>query len=398
MPERNLDFDKLIDRRGTKCLKYDFAAKRGYPEDVLPLWVADMDFKTSSYVEDALHEVAAHNIYGYTNTQKGDGFFEAVAGWMKRHHDWEVLPEWCVHTPGVTFAIGNAIRAFTGAGDAVIVQQPVYYPFSSIIVKNRRRLVVNELVYDGEGHYSIDFDDFESKIKKYDVRLFILCNPHNPVGRVWKREELVRLGDICRKYHVIVFSDEIHFDFIWSGTHCVFQEVRPEFREFTVTATSPSKTFNLAGAQQSNIFIPDRGLRKRFIEEYDASGLDEPNIFGIAAAEAAYKYGDEWYEAVKRYIKANIDYVREFTQTSLPGVRLVPTEGTYLLWLDFRGWGTDPEALDDLIVHKAKLWLDSGRIFGKTGAGFQRINAACPGSVLAEALDRIKNELPRSHD
>ena len=292
MPERNLDFDKLIDRRGTKCLKYDFAAKRGYPEDVLPLWVADMDFKTSSYVEDALHEVAAHNIYGYTNTQKGDGFFEAVAGWMKRHHDWEVLPEWRVHTPGVTFAIGNAIRAFTGAGDAVIVQQPVYYPFSSIIVKNRRRLVVNELVYDGEGHYSIDFDDFESKIKKYDVRLFILCNPHNPVGRVWKREELVRLGDICRKYHVIVFSDEIHFDFIWSGTHCVFQEVRPEFREFTVTATSPSKTFNLAGAQQSNIFIPDRGLRQRFIEEYDASGLDEPNIFGIAAAEAAYKYGD----------------------------------------------------------------------------------------------------------
>ena len=398
MAERNLDFDTVINRRNTKCLKYDFARRRGYPENVLPLWVADMDFRTSSYVEDAINGLAAHNIYGYTNNQDGDGFFEAVAGWMKKRHDWEVRHEWHVKTPGVCFAIGSAIRGLTEPGDAVIIEQPVYYPFADIIRKNNRKLVVSELRQNDEGHYEMDFEDFERRIQEENVRLFILCNPHNPVGRAWSREELLTIGKICEKHGVTVFSDEIHFDFIWSGTHCVFQEVRPEFREFTVTATSPSKTFNLAGAQQSNIFIPDRGLRQRFIEEYDASGLDEPNIFGIAAAEAAYKYGDEWYEAVKRYIKANIDYVREFTQTSLPGVRLVPTEGTYLLWLDFRGWGTDPEALDDLIVHKAKLWLDSGRIFGKTGAGFQRINAACPGSVLAEALDRIKNELPRSHD
>lgn len=390
MTERNLDFDRIVDRKGTKCLKYDFAVKRGLPEDVLPLWVADMDFQTSSYVEDALHDVVSHNIYGYTNIQKGDGFFESVAGWMKRHHDWEVRQEWHVHTPGVCFAIANAIRAYTDEGDAVIIQQPVYYPFSNIIIQNHRKLVSNDLLYDGEGHYSIDFEDFEKKIKDNDVKLFILCNPHNPVGRVWTKEELEKLGDICKKYNVIVFSDEIHFDFIWSGTHYIFQEIKPEFRDFTITATAPSKTFNLAGAQQSNIFIPSSELKHKFVKQYDISGLDEPNRFGIAATEAAYTYGDEWYEAVKKYIKANIDFAKDYVENNLPGVKLVPTQGTYLIWLDFSATGLEAKVIDDLIVNKAKLWLDSGRIFGNIGAGFQRINVACPRSVLAEALLRIK--------
>ena len=391
MAERNLDFDIITDRKGTKCLKYDFAVKRGLPEDVLPLWVADMDFKTTSYVEDALNEVVAHNIYGYMNIQNGDGFFEAVAGWMKRHHDWEVLPEWHIHTPGVCFAIANAIRAYTDEKDAVIIQQPVYYPFSNIIRQNGRELVSSDLIYDGEGHYSIDFDDFEKKVVEYKVKLFILCNPHNPVGRVWKMDELKRLGEICKKHQVIVFSDEIHFDFIWNSTHYVFQEVDPAFKEFTVTATAPSKTFNLAGLQQSNIFISNGELRRRFLNEYEISGLDEPNRFGIAATEAAYNHGDEWYEAVKKYIKSNIDFAAEYVESELPGVKLVPTEGTYLIWLDFRATGIEPKEMDDLIINKAKLWLDSGRIFGKAGAGFQRINVACPRSVLKEALDRIKD-------
>lgn len=397
MSERNLEFDKIIDRKGTKCLKYDFAVKFGYPEDILPLWVADMDFKTSSYVEDALKEVADHNIYGYSNIQEGDGFFEAVAGWMRRHHNWEVSPEWHVHTPGVCVAITNAVRAFTEEGDAVIIQQPVYYPFSNIIVKNDRKLVSSDLQYDGAGHYSIDFDDFENKIKEHNVKLFILCNPHNPVGRVWTREELERLGDICKKYKVLVFSDEIHFDFIWKGNHHVFQEIKTEFREFTITATAPSKTFNLAGLQQSNIFISNKELRDKFAKEYDIAGRDEPNRFGIAATEAAYNYGDEWYDAVKRYIKANIDFAEEYIEKNLPGVRLVPTEGTYLIWLDFNGRGINPKTLDDLIINKAKLWLDSGSIFGKAGEGFQRINVACPRSVLTEALERIKNVLKQTN-
>ena len=390
MSERNLDFDKITDRRGTKSLKYDFASKYGRPDDVLPLWVADMDFKTSSYIEDAIKKVAEHNIYGYSNIQSGDGFFEAVAGWMKRHHNWEVLPEWHVHTPGVCFAISLAVRAYTNEGDAVIIQQPVYYPFSSIVLQNGRKLVTNTLLYDGEGHYTIDFEDFENKIRENNVKLFILCNPHNPVGRVWTKEELERLGNICKKYNVIVFSDEIHFDFIWSGTHHVFQEVKKEFGDFALTATSPSKTFNLAGAQQSNIFIKNAKLKERFVKEYEISGLDEPNIFGIATTQAAYTYGDEWYSGVYDYIKANIEFAKEYTEKELPGVKLIPTEGTYLIWLDFSGTGIDAVKLDDLIINKGKLWLDSGRIFGKTGACFQRINAACPRSILKEALDRIK--------
>ncbi len=390
MSERNLNFDEIVDRSGTKCLKYDFAQKRGYPKGILPLWVADMDFRTTSFVEDAIKEVASHNIYGYTNIQHGDGFFEAVAGWMKRHHDWDVEEEWHVHTPGVCFAIANAIRAFTEEGDAVIIQQPVYYPFSNIIRQNKRRLISNDLLYDGAGHYSIDFDDFEDKIKTNDVKLFILCNPHNPVGRVWSASELEKLGNICKKYGVIAFSDEIHFDFIWGeNEHHIFQKVKEEFKEFTITATAPSKTFNLAGAQQSNIFIANPDLKRKFLIEYEVSGLDEPNVFGIAATQAAYKFGDEWYEAVKKYIKSNIAFAGEFVKANMPGVQLVPTEGTYLLWLDFRGTEINPVTLDELIINKAGLWLDSGRIFGKPGEGFQRINAACPRSVLAEALERL---------
>ncbi|MBE5957487.1 MAG: pyridoxal phosphate-dependent aminotransferase [Lachnospiraceae bacterium] len=390
MAERNLNFGAVIDRRGKKSLKYDFANRRGYPEDVLPLWVADMDFKTSSYIEDALAEVVSHNIYGYTNIQRGDGFFEAVAGWMKRHHNWEVKPEWHVVTPGVCFAIGCAIKAYTDVGESVIIQQPVYYPFSNLIRENNRNLVINELKYDGKGHYSIDFDDFERKIIENEVKLFILCNPHNPVGRVWTKQELERLGDICHKNNVIVFSDEIHFDFIWSGEHQIFQEIKPEFKEFTITATAPTKTFNLAGLQQSNIFIPNRNLKHDFIKEYDATGMDEPNIFGIAAAEAAYTHGDEWYEASHKYIKDNIDFADRYIKENIPGVKLVPTEGTYLIWLDFTDTKIEPEVIDSLIINKAKLWLDSGKIFGKTGEGFQRINVACPRCVLENALSRIQ--------
>lgn len=393
MAERNLNFDEKINRKGTKCLKYDFAVKRGYPEDVLPLWVADMDFRTTSYVEDALTELAHHNIYGYTNTQIGDGFFEAVSGWMKRHHGWEVWPEWHVKTPGVCVAIANAIRAVTEPDDAVLINQPVYYPFSNIILQNGRKRVSSDLVCGEDGSYTIDFQDFEQIIVENQVKLFILCNPHNPVGRVWTKEELLRIGTICREHQVLVFSDEIHFDFIWSGEHHVFQEVDPAFREFTMTATAPSKTFNLAGLQQSNIFIPNEKIRKAFIRQYQVSGLDEPNTFGIAATQAAYNHGDEWYEAMKKYVWENICYAKEVIDEHIPDVKMNLPEGTYLFWLDFRKLGLSADELEDLIIHKAGLWLDSGRIFGKSGEGFQRINAACPRSTIQEALERIEKVL-----
>ena len=393
MAERNLDFDQIINRRNTRCLKYDFAARRGYPEDILPLWVADMDFKTSSYVEDTLSELVRHNIYGYSNTQPGDGFFEAVSGWMERHHGWKVDPLWHVKSPGVCFAIASAIRALTEPGDSVIIQQPVYYPFSSLIRHNGRRVVSSDLVRDSEGHYSMDYDDFEQKVIRHDVKLFILCNPHNPVGRVWTKEELQRIGRICAAHGVIVFSDEIHFDFVWEGEHNVFQEIDPAFREFTVTATSPSKTFNLAGLQQSNIFIPNISLKRRFTEEINRTGYDEPTIFGIAAAQAVYENGDTWYESMKAYVEKNICFADEFVREHLPGVSMKKPEGTYLIWLDFSGTGMTTAELDDMIIQKAKLWLDSGAIFGKAGEGFQRINTACPQSILREALERLEDVL-----
>ena len=393
MAERNLDFDQIINRRNTRCLKYDFAARRGYPEDILPLWVADMDFKTSSYVEDTLSELVRHNIYGYSNTQPGDGFFEAVSGWMERHHGWKVDPLWHVKSPGVCFAIASAIRALTEPGDSVIIQQPVYYPFSSLIRHNGRKLVSSDLVRDAEGHYSMDYDDFEQKVIRHDVKLFILCNPHNPVGRVWTKEELQRIGSICAAHGVIVFSDEIHFDFVWEGEHNVFQEIDPAFREFTVTATSPSKTFNLAGLQQSNIFIPNISLKRRFTEEINRTGYDEPTIFGIAAAQAVYENGDTWYESMKAYVEKNICFADEFVREHLPGVSMKKPEGTYLIWLDFSGTGMTTAELDDMIIQKAKLWLDSGAIFGKAGEGFQRINTACPQSILREALERLEDVL-----
>jgi len=393
LAERNLDFDRVVDRRHTRCLKYDFAARRGYPEDILPLWVADMDFRTSSYVEDALAGLVRHNIYGYSNTQPGDGFFEAVSGWMKRHHGWETDPAWHVKTPGVCFAIAAAVRALTEPGDSVIIQQPVYYPFSSLIRANGRKTVSSDLVLDAKGRYVMDLDDFERKIAEHGVKLFILCSPHNPVGRVWTKEELRQVGRICAAHGVAVFSDEIHFDFVWEGEHSVFQETDPSFREFTLTATSPSKTFNLAGLQQSNIFIPNPELRRRFTEEIRRTGYDEPTLFGIAAAQAAYENGDTWYEAMKAYVGENIRFADRFIQERLPGVRMNPPEGTYLIWLDFRGTGLKTDELDEAIVRKARLWLDSGAIFGRPGEGFQRINAACPRSVLREALERLENVL-----
>ncbi len=393
MAERNLDFDRVVDRRNTRCLKFDFAVKRGYPEDVLPLWVADMDFRTSSYVEDALAELTRHNIYGYTNTQAGDGFFEAVSGWMKRHHHWHVDPTWHVKTPGVCFAIAAAIRAFTRPDDAVIIQQPVYYPFERLIRLNGRKVITSDLVQEADGRYRMDPDDFEQKIIQNNVKLFILCSPHNPVGRVWTAEELRKIGRICGKHHVTVFSDEIHFDFAWEGEHHVFQEVEEEFRDFTVTATSPSKTFNLAGLQQSNIFIPNPQLRCLFRREVDRTGYDEPTSFGIAAAQAAYENGDEWYTAMKAYVADNLDFACRFTREHLPGVTLRKPEGTYLAWLDFRSFGLRPAELEEIIVQRAKLWLDSGSIFGKAGEGFQRINAACPRSTLLEALERLEHAI-----
>ena len=391
MAERNLAFDDVINRRNTGSMKYDFAEKNGMPADVLPLWVADMDFRTSSYVEDALTARAKHAIFGYTEPQ--EGYFKAVHGWFERHHGWDVKEEWLLRTPGVVFAFSIAVQAYTQPGESVIIQNPVYYPFSNAVLNNGRKLVSSDLFLGEDNRYHIDFEDFEKKVKENNVRLFILCSPHNPVARVWTKEELEALGDICVKYGVVVMSDEIHQDFVFKGEHHCFAEIKDEFKEISVIATAPSKTFNLAGLALSNIFIPDKRLKKKYEERLYACGMFHLNAMGITACEAAYDYGDEWYKAMMAYVGANIEFIGEFVKNDLPGVTLIEHEGTYLPWLDFRGTGKSAEEIDDLMINKAKLWLDSGSMFGKCGAGFQRINVACPRITLEDAMQRMKKIL-----
>lgn len=391
MAEKNLDFDRIIDRKNTRCLKYDFAVKRGMPEDVLPLWVADMDFETSSYIEDALTERVKEGIFGYSDVQTP--YFEIIRDWMIRHHDWEPQEKWLIKTPGVVFALAMAVKAYTDPGDKVLLQQPVYYPFSEVITDNGREVVSNDLVLTVDGTYKIDFADFEQKIIANGIKLFLLCSPHNPVGRVWTKEELEKIGDICVKHGVTVVSDEIHNDFIWEGTHTVFAGIKKEFADISVTCTSPSKTFNLASMLISNIFIPNQILRRKFCKEMDRAGISQLSVLGLVATEAAYAHGDEWYAAMKNYVRDNIAFARAYVEENLPGVRMIDTQGTYLIWLDFRQTGLTVEQLDHKIIYEAGLWLDSGKIFGKTGEGFERINVACPRAVLQEALDRIRGIL-----
>lgn len=391
MSERNLDFDKVIDRRNTRCLKYDFAKRRGMPEDVLPLWVADMDFATSSYIEDALIERARHGIFGYSEVQTP--YFEILANWLKNHHNWDVQEKWLIKTPGVVFALAMAVKAYTEIGESVLIQTPVYYPFYEVIRDNGRKIVENELYLEDDNRYHIDFEDFEKKIISEKVRLFILCSPHNPVGRVWTAEELVKLGDICVRHGVIVVSDEIHADFVFNGRHYVFASLKKEFENISITCTSPSKTFNLAGLMMSNIFIPNHELKRKFRKELDAAGTSQLGIMGLVATEAAYSYGEEWYQSMIEYVRENIEFAKEYIAENMPDVSMIDIEGTYLVWLDFRKTGLSTEELDRRIIYNAKLWLDSGKIFGKCGEGFQRINVACPRSILKEALERIKSIL-----
>lgn len=388
------DFNEVIDRRNTNSLKYDFAAERGRPADVLPLWVADMDFRAPEPVLDALRKSVKHGIFGYSDV-KG-AYYEAVSGWFRARFGWETKPEWLVKTPGVVYALAMAVRALTKPGDSVLIQPPVYYPFFSVIRDNDRNIVENPLVYEN-GKYTIDFLDFERKITEREVKLFILCSPHNPVGRVWTMEELRRIGDICQKHNVYVVSDEIHCDFAFSEhPHHIFLEAVPELLNRAIVCTAPSKTFNLAGLQTSNIFIPGEDVRTRFNKEIDRTGYSQLNMMGLTACQAAYESGGIWLEECHAYLRGNLDYLRTFLQERLPQIKLVEPEGTYFAWLDCSGLGLCRRDLNDLIVNRAKLWLDAGHIFGQNSGQFQRIVLACPRSVLAQALGQLEQAVRES--
>ena len=381
------NFDEIIDRKNTSCLKYDFAAERGYPADILPFWVADMDFRAPAPVIAAIKERADHGIFGYTQVK--DDYFAVLENWFRTRHNWAIERRDLIVTPGVVFAVAAAIRTFTNPNDSVLIQPPVYYPFANMIRQNDRTLIDNPL-HLRNGHYEIDFEDFEQKIVAHKIKLFILCSPHNPVGRVWTRAELEQLAAICLRHNVIVVADEIHEEFVRPGfRHIPFASLSEETAAITLTCTSPSKTFNLAGLQISNIFIRNEELRRRFKEELSRTGYDEPNTLGLAGAKAAYAHGAAWHAQLLAYLEENHVRAKEFIATHLPKVKLIEPEGTYLLWLDFSAYGLADEALNEKIIRDAHLWLDDGPIFGAGGSGFQRINIACPWATLEQGLKNL---------
>ena len=384
-------FDQVFDRHNTNCCKFDLAVKNGYPEDVLPLWVADMDFQAPECVREALHKAVDFGIFGYSFL--GDGYFEAVRNWFKNRFDWEVERDWLITTPGVVFALSAAVRAVTEPGDAVLVQPPVYYPFYRVINNNGRTLVQSPMIYEN-GRYRMDFEDFERKIVENDVKLYILCSPHNPVCRVWTPDELQTLAAICKKHGVTIISDEIHCDFAFpEHPHTPFVKACPDMMESTIICTAPSKTFNLAGLQVSNIFVPGEELRAKLKHEMEVISYDSPNMLGCVACQAAYEQGGDWLDACKAYMRDNLEYVREFLAQHLPKIRLVEPEGTYFAWLDCTDLGMTKEELDDVIINKAKLWLDSGAIFGESAALFQRVVLACPRETLEQAMQNLSKAI-----
>jgi len=380
------NFDDIIDRSNSYSIKHE-PSWRGKPDDVLPMWVADMDFTTPPCVQEALARRARHGIFGYS--EPDTAYFDVVGKWFKERFNWDTQRDWLLITPGVVNALYIAIRALTKPGDGVVIQQPVYYPFEAAIRQTGRELLVNELAYSDE-HYNIDFQDFEEKIKQ--AKLFIMCNPHNPVGRVWVKDELTRMGEICLRHGVIVISDEIHEDFIFPGNkHLVFAALSDDFADMTVTCTSPSKTFNLAGLLHANIFISNKIMRDKFKEEYAHSGLSQPGLMGLDACKAAYEGGTEWLSQLLDYLAENMLLVKSYLSKNIPKIKFIEPEGTYLAWLDCNELGLSAKKLDDVIVNNGKLWLSAGYSFGKGGAGFERMNVACPRSVLQNALERLNN-------
>ena len=380
-------FDKITSRKNTFAIKYDLAEARNKPADVISLWVADMDFPTAPCILKALKKQAHHGIFGYSRPDKR--YYDAVENWFRQRHNFELQKEWIVNTPGVVFAIAAAIRAFTKEGEGVLIQKPVYYPFFNTI-KSLNRRVVNNPLFLRNGHYEIDFEDFEKKIVEENVKLFVFCSPHNPGGRVWTKTELERLSEICLRHNVLVVSDEIHSDITFGEHHhTVYASLSEKAAQNSIICTSPSKTFNLAGLQFSNIIIPNPKIRLALKKEIECTGYDEPNVMGIVAAIAAYSDGEKWFEEAKSYIQKNMEFTKQFIKEKLPKVQVMDSEGTYLLWLDFSALGLSDSEIDDIIVNKAKVWLDRGTMFGEEGEYFQRINVATPRPILEKALDRI---------
>lgn len=394
------DFDEIIDRENTHSVKWDYHTHGGFAQwdktyrqsgddRVLPMWVADMDFRCPPAVLKALGDLVTHGVFGYS--AKTDDYVQAVCDWFRRRQGWDVQPDWLSTAPGVVPTLNVIVRAFTQPGDRVIVQRPVYYPFFRVTANNGCEVVSNTLILGDDG-YRMDLDDLEDKARDPKAKLLILCSPHNPIGKVWGPEELTAVAEICARHGVIVVADEIHSDLMFPGVRFTpFATLGETAEQNTIVCTAPSKTFNLAGLHTSNIFIPNPDLRARFAETYAAHSLPGMSPFGITATIAAYTGGEAWLEEAMRYIAVNADRLIAFFGQEVPRIRAFRPEGTYLQWFDCRGLGLDKDQLEDLMLNKAKVYFDEGYIFGAEGEGFERINLACPRSVLDQALVRIRD-------
>jgi cysteine-S-conjugate beta-lyase len=399
------NFDEIINREGTHSIKWEFIFDGGQlipanqtdPTEekapLLPMWVADMDFRSPQSVIDAMVARAEHGIYGYTFPT--DSYYEALQNWIARRHGWEVKRDWILLTPGLVPALDMLVQTFVAAGEKVLIQPPVYYPFFWAGEDNGAEIVSNSLINEN-GHYQMDFDDLADKVSDPEVKMAILCNPHNPVGRAWRRDELIQFGKICLNNDVLVVSDEAHCDLIYSHSEFTsFGSLGDDFRQNSVIGTAASKTFNLAGLQTSNIIIPDNKLREQFAGTIKRNGVFLPNPFGVVAAEAAYNHGEAWLTEVMAYIEGNYRFMKSYLTEHLPQLKIVQPEATYLVWADCSELGLDPATRKQLIMEQARVYLDEGELFGPEGEGFERFNIACPRSTLEAVLDRIKTAVNR---
>ncbi|UCE15202.1 MAG: pyridoxal phosphate-dependent aminotransferase [Candidatus Heimdallarchaeota archaeon] len=383
-------FDEVIDRKNTGSYKWDpyYLKKIFGKKDLLPLWVADMDFRAPQPVINALVERAKHGIFGYTGPDP-EKYNNSVINWHKRRYDWLIDEDWIVFSPGIVQACTYLIQRFTKPGDKVIIQEPVYHPFAALIKNNGRRIVSNQLDLV-DGHYKMNYEGLEKIVKDSRTKTLILCSPHNPVGRVWTREELIKLGDICLENDVLVISDEIHCDLVYPKyKHTIFASISEELAQHSITCTAGSKTFNLAGFQHSNVIIPNERLRETFKAQMENHALTIPNVFGALALQVAYDEGEEWLNTLMQVLTRNLNFLKDFIKNRVPKVSVIEPEGTYLVWLDFRKYELEPKDLEKKMLEEAKIALDSGYIFGSGGEGFERINIACPLSILKESLERI---------
>ena len=380
------DFDKIINRADTNCVKYDLRQQVFGNPDVLPMWVADMDFETPDFVRKAVIERAEHPVYGYHF--KDDAYFQSIMGWLKRRHHWDVKQEWLSFVPGVVCGFNMAVLAFTEPGDEIIIQPPVYPPFHHAVASHGRKLVYNTLVDRGDG-YGINFDQLAEQVKT--AKMLILCNPHNPVGRCWRPDELLLLGEMCLMNKVMVISDEIHCDLVLPGyKHTPFATLGHQYALNSITFHAASKTFNLAGLATSTAIIPNPVIRKTYTDYVNDMEAHLGNIFGKVSTQAAMTYGDEWLEQLLGYVQGNIDYVSDFLTAHLPKVKFNKPQATYMMWLDFNSYGLTEEELWRKMTQEAQLGLNRGKDFGEEGRGFFRINLACPRSTVVEAMQRMK--------